>query len=213
MVLELESIQERLLQERYEEIRSALIPKYPNLGNEDWQRWYPPREDTTVRTAYFRYGESQILEHGICKDANQVHELFNARLDSAVSQPSRTLLIMESFNAAMRNVLVAELGMDPQVLFRHARIGCIWEDIRRDAGDTPSLASLSAASHSFSVDFTHLVHLNLEDQQFTLRCLESERHISSSRSSSDGRLDGIGAVSCRLTFWGRRLSNDGWIGE
>jgi hypothetical protein len=198
------------LQQQYNEIRSALAANYPSLANEDYKRWYPLKDDAPARTAYFRYNHSNILEHGVCKGSEHLQDLLQTTRDASAHQTSRALLIMEGVSATFRNLLVVKFGVDPQVFHKHARIA-MWEASHRNAGNGPCLPSLLDASNAFSLDFCQLVHLNLADQQFTLRCLGNERHIASSRLY--GKLDGIGAVSRKVTFWGKVLPNDGWIGR
>lgn len=123
---------------------------------------------------------------------------------------ARRLFILESFNDKIRDLISLKLDIDPQVFHRHIRVA-IWESARIDAGNTPLLPSLIDSTRSWAMLYSQLIHLNLEKQEFTLRCFGSERHIASSRY--DGKLDGVGSVGRKLSFSGTRRGQDGWDGR
>lgn len=125
------------------------------------------------------------------------------------SPSTRRLFILESFNDKIRDLISLKLDIDPQVFHRHIRVA-IWESAQINAGNTPLLPSLIDSTRSWAMLYSQLMHLNLEKQEFTLRCYGNERHIASSRY--DGKLDGVGSVSRKISFSGTRRGQDGWDG-
>lgn len=189
--------------QRYQERCSKLANKYPNLRNKDYKRWCSYPNPDSRRVACF-----QFLSNGTVRD-NRFNDADSLMAFLAVdpSPSARRLFILESFNDKIRDLVSIKLNVDPQVFHRHTRVA-IWESARREAGNTPLLPSLIDSNRSWAMLYSQLIHLNLEKQEFTLRCLDSERHIASSRN--DGKLDGVGSVGCKISFSGTRRGQDGW---
>lgn len=192
--------------QRYQEQYPKFASKYPCLHNKDFKRWYPFPNVDTRRTACF-----QFLPDGSIRD-NRFNNAGSLAAFLAVnSSPSaRRLFIMESFSDQIRDLVSLKLDVDPQVFYRHAKVA-VWESAHKKAGNTPLLPSLIDSNRSWTISYSQLIHLNLEKQAFTLRCLGSERHIASSRHG--GKLDGIGSVGCKISFSGTRRGQDGWDGS
>lgn len=191
--------------QRYQERCSKLAGKYPNLQNKDSKRWYPLPNPDSRRAACFQFSPDGSVKDNRFNDADSLM----AFLAVDPSPSTRRLFILESFNDKIRDLISLKLDIDPQLFYRHTKVA-IWEPAHRQAGNTPLLPSLIDSNRSWTISYSQLVHLNLEKQEFTLRCLGSERHIASSRN--DGKLDGIGSVSCKISFSGTRRSQDGWDG-
>lgn len=191
---------------RYQERCSKLAGKYPTLRNEDYKRWCPYPNPDVRRVACF-----QFLPDGTVKDDrfNDADSLM-AFLAVDPSSSARRLFILESFNEKIRDLVSLKLDIDPQVFHRHTRVNT-WESARIDAGNTPLLPSLIDSTRSWAMLYSQLIHLNLEKQDFNLRCFGSERHIASSRY--DGKLDSVGSVACKISFSGTRRGQDGWEGK
>ena len=184
---------------------SNLANKYPYLQNKDFKRLFPFPNPDTRRTACF-----QFLPDGSVRDYRFNNADGLATFLAVDPSPStRRLFILESFNENIRDLVSLKLDIDPQVFYRHAKVA-IWEPTHRQAGNTPLLPSLVDSNRSWTISYSQLIHLNLEKQEFDLRCLGSERHIASSRN--DGKLDGVGAVCCKISFSGTRNGQDGWDG-
>lgn len=191
--------------QQHQGLYSKLAFKYPNLLNQDYKRWYPFPNPNSRRAACF-----QFLPDGSVKDNRFDNaDSLTAFLAVDPSPSTRRLFILESFNDKIRDLVSLKLDVDPQVFYRHAKVA-VWEPAHRYAGNTPLLPSLIDSNRSWAMLYSQLIHLNLEKQEFTLRCRGSERHIASSRN--DGKLDGVGSVSCKISFSGTRKGQGGWDG-
>ena len=145
----------------------------------------------------------------VCRGAKDLRTFFDETILSSQGKPLRRLYILEEYGPEIQELLSTKAGIDPQVFFRHAKIA-IFESSKKNAGNTSALPSLQDPNSTFVLEYCQLMYLNLEKQDFTLRCVESERHIASSRNKGD--FDGIGVVSRKVSFWSKLREDDGWDG-
>lgn len=192
--------------QQYQERYSKFAIKYPCLHNKDFKRWYPFPNPDTRRSACLQFLPDGNVRENRFKNADGLATFL--AVDPSPS--TRRLFILESFNDKIRDLVSLKLDIDPQVFYRHAKVA-VWEPVHKQAGNTPLLPSLIDSNRSWTISYSQLIHLNLEMQEFTLRCRGSERHIASSRH--DGKLDGIGSVSCKISFSGTLRGQDGWDGS
>ncbi|KAF7509272.1 hypothetical protein GJ744_008166 [Endocarpon pusillum] len=194
--------------QRYQERCLKLVGKYPNLRNEDYKRWCPYPNPDSSRVACIQF--SAHFPHApVTVNRFNDADSLSTFLAEEPRPTDRRLFILESFNDKIRDLVSLKLDVDPQVFHRHTRVA-IWESARTNAGNTPLLPSLIDSGRSWAMLYSQLIHLNLEKQEFTHRCLGSERHIASSRY--DGKLDGVGSISCKISFSGTRRGQLGWDG-
>jgi hypothetical protein len=201
-------------EQQYNQWRQQLSEKCPNLQNEDYRHFYPRRTDRKTRMACVEFHAIAPVTLIDLQNADELRDHLNAPLQST---PRRRLFILEDFNDEIRAAIGLRLQVDPQLFHRHVRIG-LWERSRRDAGNTLPLPSLANSDKMFALEYVQMLHLNLKSfavsesgGQFALRAADTERHIAISRI--DGRMDGVGALQSRLSFWGQKRGNGGWDGK
>jgi len=195
---------------RYNEWTQLLTPKYPNLRHQDYKRWCPYAGTLPTRVACIDFGVNDRVELRVGNGATDLRTFYESPLYPSNTEPIRRLFILEDFDNETKAAIGTRLSIDPRVFLRHSRVA-LWERSDENAGCTPSLPSLNDPDKSFMLNYSELMHLNVENQQFTLRCVGNERHIASSRNGD--KLDGIGSVHRKLSFWATGTTNGGWDGE
>ena len=185
-----------------------LTRKYPDLQH--WLRkpWLNPLGPSPGRAACLDFITNGVKHF---QDADSLQALFNDR-NTPDPTPRRRLFLLEGTHNAFRDVFSHELDIDPQVWARHCWVPGLdqsW-DPSQSIGTRLSLPTLSDPSQTFHVDYCQMMYLNLERQEFKMRCAENGRRISSFRV--DGRLDNVGALIRRVSFWGRKQGEEGWDG-
>ena len=194
---------------RYEQWTQRLASKYPNIANEDQKRFYSRVRTKIPRIACIEFGPDGNVNCRRGDGANDLRGFWeNAALASGTG-PRRRLFLLEEHDDETKAAVGLRLGIDPQLFHRHDRVA-LWERSNRYAGNTPSLPSLSDAGRIVVLEYSQLMHLNLKEQGFSMRCVGNERHIAASRSGDV--FDGVGAVSRKISFWGQRRENEGWDG-
>lgn len=196
--------------DRYEEWTQRLAHKYPNLRHQDNKRWHPYLGTLPTRVACVDFGPNDHVELRVGKGVTDLRAFYESPVYQSNADPVRRLFILEEFDNEIKAAIGIRLSVDPRVFQRQSRVA-LWERSDENAGCTPSLPSLNDPNKSFILNYNELMHLNVEDQQFTLRCVGNERHIASSRNGD--KLDGVGSVHRRLSFWAKGTKNDGWDGE
>lgn len=194
--------------ERYEEWTSQLAKKYPNLRNEDnHKRWYPRDRNKVPRIACIEYSSQGDVNVRRGYGAADFRDFYNNPKWPAATAPQRRLFILEEYDDQTKAAIGLRLNVDPQVFYRHSRIA-MWERNAKDSGNTPPLTSLMDPRQTFMLEYSQLMHLNVEQSHFTFRAMDNERHIATSRNGD--QFDGVGAVSRKISFWAQAKSTGGW---
>lgn len=197
--------------ERYGEWTRLLAKKYPNLSNDDsYKRWYPRNRSRVPRIACIEYSPTGEVNVRRGNGASDLRIIYDTPKWPSANAPQRRLFILEEFDDQTRAAIGLRLNVDPRVFYRHSRVA-MWERNAKDAGDVPPLPHLADPGQSFVLEYSQLMHLNVEQAYFTFRCTGNERHIASSRNGD--QFDGVGAVSRKISFWAQRKSQGGWDGR
>lgn len=194
---------------RYEEWTKRLAEKYPNISNEEGKRFYRRSTTKVPRIACIEFTPDVNIHLRRGNGAADLRAFFDQPIQPPSATPRRRLFILENHDDETKAAVGLRLGVDPQLFYRHDRVS-LWERNDRTAGNTRPLPSLAHAERIVVLEYSQLMHLNMKEQGFAIRCAENERHIAVSRSKDV--FDGVGAVSRKISFWGERRQDDGWDG-
>ena len=190
-----------------------LASNYPDLKYWRGQQWKHHLGHASGRVACLEFGPNEEVGVEKYEDASALRKHFEKRNpDASPTYPQRRLFLLEGCNDALRGVLSRELDVDLQVWARQdwmPKLDLSW-DPTFNLGTKASLHSLVDPNETFRLDYFQLKLLILKDQEFSLRCAENGRRISLSRV--DGKLDKVGQVTRRVSFWGRQRDVGGWDG-
>ena len=175
--------------------------KYPDLKNWIRNRWTSSAGHACGRPASLDFGANLQVSVNHFQEAAALARYFTTpTLQATPPEPRRRLFLLEGADNGLRRVFARELDIDPQVWARHDWVPTVdsrW-DPTQSIGIKLSLPSLADSSETFFVDYLQMMYLNLETQDFSLRCAENGRRISSSRV--DGNFDNVGIIGRRVSF-------------
>lgn len=187
--------------------KRRLHQKHPNLAAQpDYKRWRPGHAPQKPRLARYEFRGPKIEKDVLASDQHLRHWLGRKSTDDSL----RTLFILEGFNSTYEAIFGAYLQIHPKFWARHERVAQ-WETNTRMAGNVPPLPSAHDSHQMYLLEYCQMMHLGIQNQTFTLRCAENERHIASSRY--DGEFDGVGSVYRKVSFWAATTDSGGWTGK
>jgi hypothetical protein len=149
------------------------------------------------------------------KNAVEIKTHFKERSNGNSEQSAglyQRIYILEGLDPNYVEAYGSYFFMDPRFFVRQERNG-LWNlgDLESDIHDTSSLTSLIDPDKYFRIKYREVRKFGPQMKYWRTTCAVTGRHIAA--IGFEGRLDCIGAVARKISFWSKEGKNESWDGK
>jgi hypothetical protein len=188
---------------------------YPGIGNPGWQNLHIGSRVGQSRSVVLELTPHRTWSRQTFKDAAEIKTHFKERSDRNLDQSAglhQRIYILEGLDPNYVEVYGSYFFMDPRFFVKQAR-NSLWNLRHAESHphDTPCLTSLIDPERYFHVKYREVRQFGPQLTNWRTTCAVTGRHVAA--IGFDGRLDNIGAVARKFSFWSKEGKNGSWDGN
>ena len=187
----------------------------PGIGNPDPKNQHIGSRVGQSRSILLEARPDRTWLRQTFKNATEIKAHFNERSNKNSEQTAgfyQRIYILEGLDPNYVEAYGSYFFMDPRFFVSQER-NSLWNlrDLESDIHDTPRLTSLIDPDKYFRVKYREVRQFGPQLKSWRTTCAVTGRHIAA--IGFEGRLDSIGAVARKFSFWSKKGKNDSWDGN
>jgi hypothetical protein len=188
---------------------------YPGIGDPGAQNEHISSRVGHSRSVLLELTPDRTWTRQTFKNPVEIKTHFKDRSDGNLDQSTglhRRIYILEGLDPNYVEAYGSYFFMDPRFFVRQER-NDLWnlEDMKSHSHDTPSLTSLIDPERCLRIKYREVRQFGPRLKHWRTTCAVTGRHIAA--IGFEGKLDSIGAVARKFSFWSKEGKDGSWDGK